>query len=47
MGSISGKYTTTTLSTKDPDAKDKIVLSNDAYAICEMLETLINKGLVR
>ncbi len=40
------KYTTASLITSDisPDKKekDKIPLSNDAYAIGELLETLIN-----
>ena len=30
---------------KDTPEKDKIVLSNDAFAVCQLLETLINRGL--
>ena len=35
------KYTTTDFKSKDPDKeKDKIILSNDAYAIIEFLEVI-------
>ena len=38
------KYTTSDLLIKEPLAeKDKIILSNDAYAVSEMLDILINK----
>lgn len=30
---------------KDTKEKDKMLLSNDAYAIGQLLETLINRGL--
>jgi hypothetical protein len=37
------KYTTLDLKAKDAvGEKDKIVLSNDSYAICEFLEVLTN-----
>lgn len=37
------KYTTADLKAKDSEGeKDKIVLSNDAYAVGELLEILIN-----
>jgi hypothetical protein len=43
MVSVTEKYTTKTLSTIDPvKEKDKMELSNDAYAITQLLETLIN-----
>ena len=37
------KYTTSELKQKDEKEKDKIIISNDAYAICEHLNCLINK----
>jgi len=30
---------------KNTKEKDKMILSNDAYAIGQLLETLINKGM--
>lgn len=42
MVSVKEKYTTIELSSKDVTEKDKIVLSNDAYAVCQLLEALIN-----
>lgn len=39
-------YTTEDIKGKDPiKEKDKLVLSNDAYALGKLLECLINKGL--
>jgi hypothetical protein len=43
MVSVSEKYTTDIL---DKD-KTKIIISTDAMVIAELLECLINKGLVR
>ena len=37
------QYTTSELIAKDDKEKSKIVLSNDAYAIGQLLETLCNK----
>lgn len=37
------KYTTSELKQKDEKEKDKIIISNDAYAICDYLNGLINK----
>lgn len=46
MGSIKDKYTTKTLKIIDPlGEKNKIELSDDAYAVCTLLETIVNKGL--
>ena len=55
--SFKESYTTSELVTKESTLdlkdlpkeyvleKDKIILSNDAYAIGQLLETLINRGL--
>jgi hypothetical protein len=44
---VADKYTTDVLISTDVSIeqaeKKKIVLSNDAYAICQLLETLSNK----
>ena len=36
------KYTTLSLST-NPEEKDKIILSTDAYAKCEMIQELVRQ----
>jgi len=42
---VDDKYTTAEKITKDKTNKEskKVTLSNDAYAICEFIEFLINK----
>jgi hypothetical protein len=39
--SFKDKYTTADLSTKDQSEKDKVILSNDAYVVAELLEKLL------
>jgi hypothetical protein len=41
------KYTTADLVLSDAKEKDKVTLSNDAYAIGQLLECLINKLTTR
>jgi hypothetical protein len=44
MGKLAEKYTTQEKLDKDNEKeKDKTILSNDSYAICDFIESLINK----